>query len=166
MHELLHDRLTQLLALTCLTLGVVALGPRLVARPGRVVVEQPVITASVEGQVAQPGAYRLEFGARVADLIEAAGGLLPTAARSLVALAAPVTDGAVVQVPAAVTSAGGARVLLNSASPEQLQGLPGVGPAIAQRIVEHRPFTSLADLLRVPGIGPRTLERLKPLVGL
>lgn len=166
MRELLHDRLTQALVAACLLLGAVALVPRLQAQPGRVVVEQPVISVSVEGQVAEPGVYQLEFGARVADLLEAAGGFLPSAARALVPLAAPLTDGEVVHVPAAQTHVGGARVPLNSAPPEVLQGLPGIGPAMAQRIIEHRPYSSLYDLERVPGIGPRTLERLKPLVGL
>ena len=55
---------------------------------------------------------------------------------------------------------------VNSATAEQLQSLPGVGPAIALRIIEHRPYSRLDDLLLVPGIGQRTLERLRPLVGL
>lgn len=166
MTELLNDRLTQVLVLTCLVFGAVALGPKLFARPGRVVVEQPLISVSVEGQVAEPGVYQLEFGARVSDLLQAAGGFLPSAARALVALAAPVTDGEVVQVPAQASVTGFRRVAVNSATAEQLQSLPGVGPAIALRIIEHRPYSRLDDLLLVPGIGQRTLERLRPLVGL
>ncbi|MFA5550842.1 MAG: SLBB domain-containing protein, partial [Trueperaceae bacterium] len=91
MADLRSDRLTQVLVLACLLLGAAALLPRVLARPGRVVVEQPGILVSVEGQVERPGVYQLEFGARVADLLEAAGGFLPAAARGLVALAAPVT---------------------------------------------------------------------------
>src|SRR5690554_4105433 len=99
MAELRHDRLTRLRVLACLRLGAACLAPKLLAPPGRVVIERPLIRVSVEGQVAQPGVYELEFGARVSDLLQAAGGLLPSAARALVALAAPVTDGEVVQVP-------------------------------------------------------------------
>lgn len=84
----------------------------------------------------------------------------------MVALAAPLTDGQVVQVPGQVSEAGAARVSINSAPAELLETLPGVGPAIAVRIVEHRPYSRVDDLVRVPGIGVRTLERLKPFVGL
>ena len=55
---------------------------------------------------------------------------------------------------------------INSAPAELLETLPGVGPAIAQRIIQHRPYSRVDDLVRVPGIGARTLERLRPLVGL
>jgi competence protein ComEA len=166
MTDLLRDRLTQFLVLGCLLMAAAAMLPRWQARPRPVRVEQPLITVSVEGQVARPGAYELEFGARVADLLEAAGGLKPSAARALVALAAPVTDGEVVLVPALTSDAGTTRVSLNSASSITLQTLPGVGPAIAERIIEHRPYSRLDDLIRVPGIGERTLQRLRPLVGL
>lgn len=54
---------------------------------------------------------------------------------------------------------------MNRASREELQGLPGIGPTLAQRIVEARPFRSVEDLRRVRGIGPKTLEKLRPLVG-
>ncbi|MFA5552879.1 MAG: ComEA family DNA-binding protein, partial [Trueperaceae bacterium] len=61
---------------------------------------------------------------------------------------------------------GSRRVSVNSAPADLLQSLPGVGPAIAQRIIENRPYSRIDDLLNVPGIGPRTLERLRPQVGL
>ncbi len=57
-----------------------------------------------------------------------------------------------------------ARVSLNRASLAELEALPGVGPELARRIVEHRPYLRVEDLLRVPGIGPKTLARLRPLV--
>ncbi len=56
------------------------------------------------------------------------------------------------------------RVSLNRASLAELEALPGVGPELARRIVEHRPYLRVEDLLRVPGIGPKTLSRLRPLV--
>lgn len=166
MAELRYDRLTQVLVLACLLLGAVALAPKLLARPGRLVVTQPQISVSVQGQVAAPGVYQLQFGARVADLLDAAGGFLPGAARGLVALAAPLTDGQVLQVPAQVSVSGSARVPVNSAPAELLLTLPGIGPALAARVIQHRPYSRIDDLLKVPGIGPRVLQRLRPLVGL
>src|SRR5690554_1508682 len=125
MEELRHDGLTRFLVGACLLLRALAAAPRLLARPGAVVVEQPDLTVSIEGLVTAPGAYRLAFGARVADLVELAGGFRPGAARGLVALAAPLTDGEVVQVPAQSAAPGVARVSVNSASIDQLQTLPG-----------------------------------------
>lgn len=166
MVELLNDRLALLLAAACLLLGAHAALPRLFARPHTLTIERPDITVSVEGSVRNPGAYSVAFGARVADLIDLAGGLLPGAARNLIALAAPLTDGEVIVVPAAGTSTGAERISLNSAGAAELERLPGVGPAIAARIMAHRPFARINDLTRVPGIGSATLERLRPLVGL
>lgn len=166
MRELRHDRLTQVLAAACLLLGVVALLPKVAARPGRVQVLQPLITVSIEGEVKAAGAYQLQFGARVADLLELAGGFTPAAARSLVALAAPLTDGQVIQVPAVASSSGTPRVSVNSASLGELQTLPGVGPVMAARIVAARPFNRVDELLRVAGIGPATLARIRHLLAL
>jgi competence protein ComEA len=141
------------------------------------------VVVHVVGAVRRPGLYRLVEGSRVDDAITRAGGAAPKAALELVNLAAPLADGQQVLVPvrgeAAVTappggSAAGAspagRVHLNSATLEQLDALPGVGPVTAQQILDYRAakgaFSSVDELDAVPGIGPSRLEQLKPLVDL
>ena len=162
-----ENALTALLTGVCLAGGALAVAPRAIVRPAPLVVEQPPLEVAVLGEVARPGVYRLPFGSRVEDAVAAAGGLLPTAAPDLVRLAAPLTDGRSVHVPAAAAAGTDRpRVSLNAGSLEELDALPGVGPVIARRIVENRPYDTLDDLLAVPGIGPATLERLRPLVGL
>jgi competence protein ComEA len=129
----------------------------------------------VAGAVRRPGLYRLAPGTRVDDAVAAAGGATAHADVSAVNLAAPLADGEQVVVPvrgAAVEGGGAAGstgpVDLNSATPEQLDTLPGVGPSTAARIVayrqQHGPFHSLAELDGVSGIGPSKLAELKGLV--
>lgn len=132
----------------------------------------------VFGAVTRPGLYRLDDGARVVDVIAAAGGLAPGADESAVNLARRVSDGEQLRVPvvgeepAADETAPGVasdgRVNLNTADAEALDTLPRVGPAIAERIIQWRedngPFTSVDDLLSVPGIGDKMLASLRDLV--
>lgn len=132
----------------------------------------------VAGAVATPGLYRLFDGARVVDAVAAAGGFAEGADRSAVNLARAVSDGEQILVavmgeaPAAVASAPGAagdgRVNLNTADVAALDTLPRIGPALAQRIIDWRDenggFTSIEDLLAVPGIGDKMLEALSDLV--
>jgi competence protein ComEA len=147
------------------------------APPARVVVD-------VVGAVRRPGLYRLEQGARVADAVARAGGSTRKADLSLVNLAALVSDGEQVVVPrrgaapsGAGAAAGGASgiagiptgpVHLNSATLEQLDALPGVGPVTAQKILDYRQkhgaFTSVDELDAVSGIGPARLDQLRDLV--
>jgi competence protein ComEA len=146
----------------------------------------PALVVDVEGAVRRPGLVRLVAGARVADAVERAGGVTRSADRSAVNLAAPVSDGQQVLVPrrgpptaaGAVPSSGsggagsGAAasgpLSLSSATPEQLDTLPGVGPVTAQKIVdyrtEHGAFHSVEELDAIPGIGPARLADLKGLV--
>ncbi len=143
---------------------------------GEVATTSTTVVVSVVGLVAEPGLVTLAPGSRVADAVDSAGGLLPDADPASVNLAAVVADGqqVAVGVPAAagaaepVTTAatGGAAgpVNLNTADLALLDGLPGIGPVLAQRIVEHReqqgPFRQVEDLLDVPGIGPAIVDRL------
>ncbi|RBY78531.1 competence protein ComEA [Blastococcus sp. TF02-09] len=139
----------------------------------------PVVVAVV-GQVARPGLVTVPTGSRVADALEAAGGLLPGTDPASVNLAALVTDGQqiAVGVPGVAGSqpapsagggaAGGGLVDLNRATAQELDALPGIGPVLAQRIVDHRdeqgPFRSVDQLDDVPGIGPTIFAELAELV--
>ncbi|OZD30981.1 competence protein ComEA [Rhodococcus sp. 06-1477-1B] len=132
----------------------------------------------VAGAVREAGLYRLDAGDRVADAIARAGGFAEDAQRDGVNLARPVADGEQIVVPVAgaqaaapTASTGGATSALldlNTATREQLDELPRVGPAMADRILEWRQangrFTSVDDLLSVPGIGDKMLEGLRALV--
>ena len=135
------------------------------------------VVVSVVGLVARPGLVTLPTGARVADALEAAGGLLPEADPAAVNLAAVVTDGQQVAVgvpsapgagPAGAAPAPPGPLDLNTAGVAELDALPGIGPVLAQRIVDHRsregPFTSVDQLDDVPGIGPSTAAELAGLV--
>jgi len=141
--------------------------PTASAGPGLVVVH-------VVGAVAGPGVVRLPVGSRVLDAVAAAGGATGDADLARLNLARPLVDGEQVVVPrpgdpdAAPegTPAGGPAgpLDLNTATPAQLDELPGVGPVLAQRIVARRPFRSVDELDEVSGVGPTLLERLRPLV--
>jgi competence protein ComEA len=135
-----------------------------------------VLVVDVAGAVRRPGLYRLPEGARIADAVARAGGMSRGASAASVNLAAPLADGEQILVPAggsAEPAAGGAPsasapVDLNSATVEQLDALPGIGPVTAQKIVdyrtEHGPYTSVDDLDAIPGIGPARIENLRGLV--
>ena len=112
----------------------------------------------------RPGLYELPWGSRVADLVAAAGGLAAGAAAGMVQSALPLGQGDTVFIPHEAAAHGGGRVSLNSADSWTLQQLPGIGPALAERIIGGRPYSTVQDLLSVSGIGPATLARLEPLV--
>ncbi|WP_203997030.1 helix-hairpin-helix domain-containing protein [Micromonospora lutea] len=142
------------------------------------------LVVAVAGKVRRPGLVRLAAGARVSDALDAAGGALPGVDVAMLNPARRVSDGELilVGVPAATVTAGaapgagpgpggpgaGGRVNLNTATPAQLETLPGVGPVLAQRIIEHRDqhggFRSVGDLRQVNGIGDARYEQLKDLV--
>jgi competence protein ComEA len=137
------------------------------------------VAVHVAGRVRHPGLVRLAAGSRVLDAVRAAGGSAPGADLDAVNLARKLVDGEQVMIPArgqAATAAppGGTSgapaagpLDLNTATAEQLDTLPGVGEVTAGRIVAYRsahPFTSVDELLEVPGIGQRRFEQLKDLV--
>ena len=152
--------------------------------PGEVVVQ-------ASGAVVRPGVYRLASGTRIDDLVRAAGGPTLDADLDRINLASPLADGTRVwvprlgeeEVPAVVAGGeggvqknvgesepepGAAAVVvdLNQATAVELQGLPGVGPATADAIIDHRdrhgPFRSVDDLIEVRGIGEAKLEQIRP----
>ena len=144
------------------------------------------IAVHVVGAVREPGVYHLDSGARADDALRAAGGANDSADLRRVNLAAEVRDGEQLYIPrvgerAPVTlpstnggSGGGAAstipllVNLNSATADDLDRLPGVGPSTAKAIIDHRtrngPFASVDDLLKVKGIGPAKLAEIRPWV--
>jgi competence protein ComEA len=138
----------------------------------------------VAGRVRRPGLYRLRAGARVAGALARAGGAVAGADLAAINLAAKVEDGQQVLVPkrgaapvaatgdaeaAAPGQAGHAKLSLTTASAEQLDGLDGIGPTLAKRIVEYREehggFRSVSDLNEVEGIGEKRMRALREAVG-
>ncbi len=138
----------------------------------------PIVVAAA-GAVVAPGVYRVTTGARVIDVVQAAGGPTPDADLDRLNLAAKVADGDRVYVPrtgeadpaagsggAAAPSGGPTIVDLNTATAAQLEALPGIGPATAQAIIDyrtqHRRFRSVNELLEVRGIGEAKLAQIRP----
>ena len=138
---------------------------------------RPLLVVHVVGAVRRAGLFRLRDGSRVADALARAGGPTRRADLAAVNLAAPLVDGEQVVVPrrgppgsteSSAAPGSGTKVSLGSATVEQLDELPGVGPVTAQKIVDwratHGPFRSVDDLDEVPGIGPARIEQLRDLV--
>ncbi len=148
------------------------------------------IQVEVAGAVQRPGVYELPAAARVGDALDAAGGLVANADGEALSLARPLQDGEKLVAPTvrpasaaaafaapepavAVRSGGselgGASLLdINTASAQELEALPSIGPVTAQAIVDYRtasgPFRSVEDIVKVKGIGPATLEKIKLLI--
>jgi len=150
------------------------------------------VVVHVSGAVKRAGVYRLAPESRVADAIEQAGGATEHADLDALNLAEPLQDGQKIHVPrkgeasaptlasvapsrtprsapqAAATATTQFPINLNTATAEQLEAIPGIGPVLAQRIIEYRQtrgrFQSVDELLEVRGIGPKRLESMRPYV--
>jgi competence protein ComEA len=136
----------------------------------------------ISGAVLHPEVYRLPAEARVKDVVLAAGGLTEDAAVDRINLAERITDAQHIHIPRqnepeaeadtasedAAESSTDAPLNINTASAADLDGLDGIGPSIAQRIVEYRttngPFQSVEDLQQVKGIGPTLFAKIAPLI--
>lgn len=141
------------------------------------------VMVQVVGRVTKPGVYELALGARVIDAVFAAGGFLPDANQASVNLARPVADGeqlvitnqsdsSALGLGSGATGVGDTAnsklVNLNQADAATLDSLPGIGPTLAQRIIDYRTanggFRAIGDLGKVAGIGQSLLAKLKALV--
>jgi competence protein ComEA len=131
------------------------------------------VVVHVAGAVSRPGVYRLPAGSRVTDAVRRAGGFARGANQDAINLAARLSDGQQVVVPGPGTVAAGAGggaaqtgpISLGSATPEQLDGIEGIGPVTAQKIIEfrdqHGGLSSIDQLDEVDGIGPSTMQTLR-----
>jgi competence protein ComEA len=183
---------SQALAIVLALSGVLFVGGRLLSHRGGVAAAPartfaaPSVSApsarlvvDVVGAVRRPGLYRVGAGSRVADALERAGGATQKADLDQVNLAAPVADGEQVVVPRRVAGATagatsspgtgpGRPVQLSTATLEQLDALPGIGPVTAQKILDYRTqhgaFSSVDELDAIPGIGPARIDQLRGLV--
>jgi competence protein ComEA len=136
------------------------------------------VVVDVVGAVRRPGLYRLEQGSRIADAVARAGGATGKADLAQVNLAAPLADGEQVVVPKrgvagasvgpGATGTASGPVQLSTATLDQLDSLPGIGPVTAQKILDYRAkhgaFSSVDELDAVPGIGPSRMDQLRDLV--
>lgn len=181
-------------AATLALAGAGYVGSRYLREPGKVEFQRlgrtgdpSEVAVHVTGQVKSPGLVRLSPEARIAEAIEKAGGLTDKAAPERLNLAAKVKDGSKIHVPAkgeAFAEAPGSKedpvaqgndavgglISLSTATKADLESIPGIGPAIAQRILDYRQtsggFKTIEELEAVKGIGPKKLTQIRPYVKL
>jgi len=155
-------------------------GEAVMLRP--VPTDKPIVV-HITGAVPRPGVYALPEGARVQDVISAAGGFLAEADKAMINLARVLEDGELLDIPYAegfspviptpaqdiiVPGTDTDLININTAASFELETLPGIGSTTAQKIIEYReangPFISAEDIINVSGIGPGTYERIKDLI--
>ncbi|MGN9864575.1 helix-hairpin-helix domain-containing protein [Bacillus swezeyi] len=142
--------------------------------------EAETIVVDLKGAVKQPGVYEMRAGDRVHHLLKKAGGTVKKAAEEQVNLAAVLQDGMVIYIPyegeesapipsesgaSAADGGAGEMININTASSEELQEIPGVGPSKAEAIITYReengPFQTIEDITNVSGIGEKSFEKIK-----
>ncbi|MFS8651792.1 MAG: helix-hairpin-helix domain-containing protein [Caldibacillus sp.] len=148
--------------------------------------EQSVMMVDVKGAVKKPGVYPVSEGERVVDVVAKAGGLTEDADDTKINLSQKVSDEMVIYVPrkdedlgqlsvgtftnstGGSSSSGSNKVNINTASREELQTLPGIGPQKANAIIEYResqgPFQTIEEIMNVSGIGEKSFEKLQDLI--
>ncbi len=140
----------------------------------------PPVQVYVSGAVTHPDVYELPTESIIKDAIEAAGGATSEADLDRINLALPVADGQHIYVPKqgeesppvspptepSGTTGGqaGGKININTASQSEIETLSGIGPSKAQGIIENRPYDSIEDIQKVPGIGEVTFQKLKDLI--
>lgn len=140
--------------------------------------EKIELNIDIEGAIKNPGVYTLKNGSLIQDAINAAGGLLETADNELLAKelnrAEPLKNNQKINIPfrpqptpqvAGETSA--SKININTATIEQLNSLPGIGPVYAQRIIDYRKkksFSSVEEIMEIQGIGEKTFAKFKDLI--
>ena len=152
--------------------------PKLATPAGAVSSALPDVVVDVAGKVRRPGLVKLAAGARVADALAAAGGVLPATSMLGMSLARRLIDGEQLVVgapqpagtgpPASASAAASGPLDLNTATVNDLDALPGIGPVLAQRVVDwrtsHGAFTSVEQLRQISGLGGKKFDTLAPLV--
>ncbi len=156
--------------------------PLAVTLPTRAIKATTQIQVSISGAVKQPGSYQLDGGARLSDVLQQAGGVNPNADLSQINFTRPLTNGEQIVIPTiapivktAATPRANTPVAtqivklnLNTATLEELDALPGIGPTLAQRILDYRKqvggFKSVAEIKAVRGIGDTLYEELKEMI--
>lgn len=135
--------------------------------------ETAEIKVHVAGEVKKPGLYKLKYGSRIFDAIEAAGGFTENADKDALNLAKTIEDGEQIIVNSKIaqqpetsqSSTNNGKININTADLATLQTITGIGPSTAQKIIDYRnsngKFKSINDLKKVSGIGDKTFEKLK-----
>lgn len=138
------------------------------------ITETKEVVVHITGRVKKPGVYTLTNDARLLDVVEAAGGLYPDADESQINLSQKITDEQRIHISAKgevaeslPVQAEDGRIDINHATKEELETLPGIGPALAERIIAHREqqlFVTIEDITNVSGIGEKLFEGMKELI--